>query len=223
MVKPKSDTPKPRPPLTRERVLDAAVALVDANGIDALSMRRLGGELGVEAMSLYNHVENKDDLLRGITDRVLRAIEMPESGDWKRDLRAHAISAREVFAAHPWACRVSSSPDHVVPISVRRADWMLRRLREGGFSAEVTFHAYHALDAHIVGFTLWHIGHGIVSQERLEELAEWFYRAFPEAEYPDMYAHVRQHFDGVDRSRPGIFALVLDLILDGLERLRAEG
>ncbi|HWG55702.1 MAG TPA: TetR/AcrR family transcriptional regulator C-terminal domain-containing protein [Gaiellaceae bacterium] len=212
---------KQRQPLTRERVLDAAIALVDADGVDALSMRRLGQELGVEAMSLYNHVANKNDLLGGITDRVLREIEMPESGDWKADLRAHAISAYDVFRRHPWSCRLSMSPDHVVPRSVRRGDWMLAKLAAGGFSPVATYHAYHALDAHIQGFTLWHLGHAAVGvAERLEELASWFLREFPESEYPHMHLHVRQHLEGLGEGGPSIFVLVLDLILDGMERLR---
>ena len=209
-----------RAPLNRERVLDAAIALADAEGVDALSMRRLGQELGVEAMSLYNHVANKSDLLGGIADRVVRQIDAPESGDWKADLRSHAISAYEVLSTHRWAPRLVMSPDHVVPSSVRRADWMLRKLAEGGFSPEQTFHAYHALDAHIQGFTLWHLGHGITGQEQLRDLVDWFLREFPESEYPYMHAHARQHLEGFGQGEPGAFTLVLDLILDGLERVR---
>ena len=221
MAKPRNTRTRSRSPLTRERVLDAAIALADESGIDALSMRRLGQELGVEAMSLYNHVQNKSDLLGGITDRVVRKIEMPETGDWKADLRAHAISAFDVLRAHPWACRLAMSPDHVVPISVRRADWMLRKLAEGGFGPEQSFHAYHAVDAHIQGFTLWHLSHGVGGQERLSDLVGWFLRQFPESEYPYMHAHARQHMEGFGQGEPGAFVLVLGLILDGIERLRA--
>ena len=112
--------PKPRrTPLTRERVLRAAVALADESGIESLSMRRLGQELGVEAMSLYNHVANKDDLLNGITDLVLREIDLPEAGDWKEALRRHAISAHDVLVSHPWACSLALSPDRNSTASVR--------------------------------------------------------------------------------------------------------
>ena len=111
-----------RTPLNRGRVLRAAVALADEAGIESLSMRRLGQELGVEAMSLYNHVANKDDLLNGITDLVVSEIELPEGGgDWKTALRRHAISAHDVLVAHPWACRLALSPDTVSLASVRRA------------------------------------------------------------------------------------------------------
>jgi AcrR family transcriptional regulator len=218
-----------RVPLTRERVLDAAVRLADESGIDALSMRRLAKELGVEAMSLYNHVANKDDLLAGITDLVLGEIELPEEGDWKTALRRSALSAHEVLRAHPWACTLAlspgrpPSPGRAVSVSVRRADWMLRQLREGGFSAEVAYHAYHALDAHILGFTLWQLGHGIVDESQIADLAESFFRQFPRAEYPYLYEHARQHLDGFGKGQPGAFVLVLDMILDGLERTREGG
>ena len=216
----KKTTAEPRLPLTRERVLRTAIALADEGGIEALSMRKLGHELGVEAMSLYNHVAGKNDLLDSITDLVLSEIELPADGDWKTALRRSAVSAHEVLRRHPWACNLALSSKRVVPVSVRRADWMLRRLREGGFSAEVTYHAYHALDAHILGFTLWQLGHGIVDQEHVAELAAEFFRLFPPDEYPYMHEHARQHMEGFGQGEKGAFELVLDLILDGLERDR---
>jgi AcrR family transcriptional regulator len=211
-----------RTPLNRDRVLHAAITLADENGIDALSMRRLARTLGVEAMSLYNHVANKDDLLNGITDLVLREIELPSDEDWKAALRRSAISAHEVLRSHPWACNLALSPARVVPGSVRRADWLLRTLREAGFSPEITYHAYHALDAHILGFTLWQLGHGIVDEKHLADLAATFLQAFPADEYPDLHEHAQQHMTGFGRGEKGAFELVLDLILDGLERLRGE-
>ena len=209
-----------RTPLNRERVLRAAVALADERGIDSLSMRRLGQELGVEAMSLYNHVANKDDLLNGITDLVLSEFELPEDDDWKTALRRHAVSAHDVLRAHPWACNLAISPERNVPVSVTRAEWILRRLREGGFTAEITYHAFHALDAHILGFTMWQLGHGIVDQEHLKELAAGFFRRYPREEYPFLHEHAEQHFAGFGSGEKGAFELVLDLILDGLELQR---
>jgi AcrR family transcriptional regulator len=207
-----------RTPLSRERVLRAAVALADAEGIDALSMRRLGNELGVEAMSLYNHVANKGDLLDGITDLALSEIELPEEEDWKAALRRHAISAHDVLVGHPWASNLALSSERTVPVSVQRAEWILRRLREAGFPAGLTYHAYHALDSHILGFTLWQLGHGISSDEHLEELAAEFFRTFSPAEYPYLHEHAQQHFTGFGKGETGAFELVLDLLLDGLER-----
>jgi AcrR family transcriptional regulator len=211
---------KRRAPLSRERVLRAAVALADAEGIEALSMRRLARELGVEAMSLYNHVANKDDLLTGITDLVMGEIERPDVADWKAALRLSAMSAHEVFARHPWACALSLTPERATATSIRRADWMLRRLREAGFSPELTYHAYHALDAHIVGFSLWHLAHGIVDERQMKELADLFLREFPREGYPYMHEHAEQHLTGFGKGEPGAFELVLDLILEGLERMR---
>jgi AcrR family transcriptional regulator len=202
-------------------VLRAAVALADRSGIDSLSMRRLGQELAVEAMSLYNHVANKDDLLNGITDLVLSEIELPGAGSWKEALRRHAISAHDVLVSHPWACRLALSPDRTSIVSVQRAEWMLRQLREGGFSPEVTYHAYHALDSHILGFTLWQLGHGIADAEQLREMAAEFFRSFGPEEYPYLREHAQQHFAGFGSGEKGAFELVLDLILDGLERERA--
>ena len=210
----------PRIPLSRERVLRAAAALADDGGLAALSMRRLGQELGVEAMSLYNHVANKDDLLAGITNLVLSEIELPSDGNWKTDLRRHAIAAYAAFREHPWAPNLVLSGPQVVPAGVQRAEWMLRRLREAGFPPEVAYHGYHALDAHILGFTLWHLGHGIDEDTDLAELAAMFLREFPAAEYPYMHEHAKQHVAGFGQDEPGAFELVLDLILDGLERLR---
>jgi AcrR family transcriptional regulator len=212
-----------RTPLNRERVLRAAVALADQSGIDSLSMRRLGQELGVEAMSLYNHVANKDDLLNGITDLVLSEIELPAEGSWKEALRRHAISAHDVLVSHPWACSLALSPDRSSIVSVQRAEWMLRQLREGGFSPEVTYHAYHALDSHILGFTLWQLGHGIADAEHLKELAAEFFARFGPDEYPYLREHAEQHFAGFGRGEKGAFELVLDLILDGFERQQTAG
>jgi AcrR family transcriptional regulator len=202
-------------------VLRAAVALADEGGIESLSMRRLGQELGVEAMSLYNHVANKDDLLSGITELVLEEIEFPEDGDWKSALRQNAVSSHEVLGRHPWACALALSPPRILPIQVRAAEWTLRLLREAGFSAAVTYHAFHALESHTLGFTLWQQGHSLAPED-IPDLAANLLRAFPAAEYPYLAEHAEQHISGFGRTGKGAFELVLDLILDGLEELRAE-
>jgi AcrR family transcriptional regulator len=210
----------PRTPLSRERVLRAAIGLADEDGIEALSMRRLGHELGVEAMSLYNHVANKDDLLGGIVDLVLGEVELPSGGgDWKAALRESAISAHDVLRRHAWACSLAMSPPRILPARTQLMEGMLRRLREGGFSADLTYHAYHALDSHIWGFTLWELGHSI-TRDDVGDLAANFLRQFPMEEHPYIVEHVEQHIAGFGRDGKGAFEFVLDLILDGLERLR---
>jgi AcrR family transcriptional regulator len=212
-----------RRPLNRERVLAAAVALADGQGLDALSMRRLAKELGVEAMSLYNHVANKDAILSGILDTVLHEIELPEDEDWKSALRRHAISAHDAFARHRWACALSVSPavERVLDVQIRQMEWKLRRLRTGGFSDELTYHALHVLDSHVTGFTLWEQSHN-VSSDTIGDIAAAFLARFPRAEYPHAYEHVEQHVTGFGRDLSA-FELGLDLLLDGLERLRDAG
>src|SRR5436190_10711218 len=147
---------EPRIPLSRERVLQAAIELADEGGIESLSMRKLARELGVEAMSLYNHVANKGDLVDAIADLVVSEIELPAAGEeWDVAVRTCAISAYETFMRHPWACGLVMSPTRAraVPAPrIRYIEWLLRCLREAGFSPELTYHAYHALDSHILGF-----------------------------------------------------------------------
>jgi AcrR family transcriptional regulator len=209
-------TPKRREPLSRERILEAAVRLADEGGIEAVSMRKLGRALGVEAMSLYNHVANKDDLLDGIVDRVLSEFELPSESDWSEALRRTAISAHEALLRHPWACTLIMS--RFRPGRIRYIEWILGRLREAGFSAEITYHAYHTLDSHILGFTLWELGHSVDSEE-LEQAVATFLRESIH-EYPHLAEHMQQHLSDSRRDEEGEFEFGLRLILEGLEKTR---
>src|SRR5713226_2500728 len=120
---------KRRTPLSRERVLRAAIVLADTGGIDSLTMRKLGQELGVEAMSLYNHVANKDDILDGIVDLVFGEIDVPsDRADWKTTMRQRAISAREVLLRHPWATSLMQSRSKPGPATLRHNDSVLGSL-----------------------------------------------------------------------------------------------
>ena len=217
----RDSTRQPRTPLTRERVLRAALALVDAGGIESLSMRRLGQELGVEAMSLYNHVRNKEDIEDGITEMVLAEIEMPSGGaDWKSEIRRTSISSHEVFLRHRWACSLMMSRPKA---SVPRLLWMealLRTLREAGFSADMTHHAYHALDSHITGFTLWQVSMPFETKAELLDLAHDFMQQISADAYPYIVEHAQQHLAPESPDGATEFEFGLDLILDGLERLR---
>jgi AcrR family transcriptional regulator len=210
-----------RAPLSRERVLRAAIGLADEAGIESLSMRKLGQELGVEAMSLYNHVANKDDILNAIVDMVVSEIEPPSRGaDWKTALRQSAKSAYEVLLRHPWAASLMLSGPGVSQARLRYMDALLGTLREAGFSAEMTDHAYHALDSHIMGFTLWVVGMNLGSDDDLAALATSFLRDFPRDEMTHLAEHIEQHMKPRSPEDEGEFAFGLDLILDGLERLR---
>jgi len=144
-----------REPLSKERVLRAAMKLVDSEGIDALSMRRLAAQLGVEAMSLYYHVKNKDDILTGIGDLAMSEIELPVGGaDWKAAVRASAISYHDTLRRHGWVTSLPVSGEASMA-QLHYMDALLKRLREAGLSPELTHHAYHALESHVVGSALW--------------------------------------------------------------------
>jgi AcrR family transcriptional regulator len=214
-----------RAPLTRDRVLDAALRLVDEGGIESLSMRKLGQALGVEAMSLYNHVANKNDVITGILERVADEIERPSSGEaWDVSIRKSAISAHDALQRHPWACALMMTPEHVVPERIRYMESLLGRIRGAGFSPEQTYHAYHVLDAHIFGFSLWQAGHaaGAIAADP-HELIQRFMKEFPPEEYPNVAQHGEQHLTEWPGKRTSAFELTLDLILDGLRRMRAAG
>jgi AcrR family transcriptional regulator len=213
---------EPRIPLSRDRVLRAAMNLADEGGIEAISMRRLGQHLGVEAMSLYNHVANKEDLLTGIVEIVESDIELPSPGhDWKSALRKTGISAHDVFVRHPWAASLTLSATGSRPTRWRYMNAILGCLREAGFSAGMTDLAYHALESHIAGFTLW-AGQLQVDAEDLPDLAIDFVSALPVDEFPYLVEHVHQHLQEREPENVGAFAFGLDLILDGLERIRED-
>ena len=209
----------PRAPLSRDRVLHAAIDLADAGGIESLTMRKLGRALGVEAMSLYNHVASKDDLLAGIVEVVLGEIELPPAAEsWQAAIRTCAVSAHDALRRHAWACGLVMSPPGVGPARFRYMDWILGQLRAAGFSPELTYHAYHALDSHILGFTLWEAGHSIDTED-LADFAATFLRELPVDEYPYFVEHVKEHVAG-SHDGVGGFEFGLELILDGLERAR---
>src|SRR5579872_402548 len=130
-----------RVPLNRDRVLRAAMKMADEEGVDALSMRKLGEALGVEAMSLYNHVANKDDILDSIVDLTLSEIELPSADEeWEATIRKFAISAHEAFRRHPWACNLMMSRPRMSPVRMNYMEALLRRLDQAGFSPDMVYH-----------------------------------------------------------------------------------
>lgn len=211
-----------RGPLSRERVLRAAIGLADAGGIEALSMRRLAQELGVEAMSLYYHVANKGDILDGIVDMVVGEMELPlPDAEWKSAIRTTAVSAHEILVRHPWSASLVLSGSGLSMARLRYMDAILGTLRRAGFSAEMTDHAYHALDSHIMGFTLWQVGMNLGSEEDLKAMAGQFLARLSTEDFPYLAEHVEQHLKPSDPDDVGEFAFGLELVLDGLERLLA--
>lgn len=207
--------------LSRDRVLEAAMALADADGIDALTIRRLASELGVGAMSVYYYVADKDEILDGIVDRVVEEMELPRPrADWKTELRTAALSAHAALIRHPWAAGLLLSGPRVSEARMRQMDAILGCLRSAGFSPEMTDHAYHALDSHITGFTLWLVGIS-AGMERLGPIDE-FLRRVDRAALPHLAEHIDQHLKERDPNEIGEFEFGLLLILDGLGRQLAS-
>lgn len=205
--------------LSRDRVLRAAIGIADRDGIDALTMRRLADELGAGAMSVYYHVANKDEILDGIVEMVAGEMELPPADlAWKVALKRAARSAHQVLIRHPWATALLLSGTRVSPARLRQMDAILGCLRGAGFSAEQTDLAYHVLDSHIVGFTLWLVGIS-AAMERLGPVSNVF-ELFDADALPHLAEHAHQHLRERGPDEPGVFDVGLDLILDGLERLR---
>jgi AcrR family transcriptional regulator len=210
---------EPRIPLSRERVLRAAIAFADAKGIESLSMRKLGQELGVEAMSLYKHVANKDDMLDGMVDVVFSEIDLRCNGvHWKTAMRARAISARAALSRHPWAIGLTESRMRPGPANLRHHDSVIGCLRDAGFSIEMAIHAYSALDSYIYGFALQERSLPFETPDQAGEVAEIILNQFPPDEYPNLAETVvelvtKSGYDYADE-----FVFGLDLILDGLEQ-----
>jgi AcrR family transcriptional regulator len=208
-----------RIPLSRERILDAAVAMADAEGIDALTMRKLAGQLEVEAMSLYNHVANKDDLLDGMIELVAAEIEEPdEDAGWKAAIRQRAISAHDALLRHPWASILWASRMNVGPARMRHMDAMLRQLREAGFAPGLLDVAFHTLENHVVGHALQASSFPFDADD-LPALSARYLEGFPSEGFPDLAAHIRHHMDQ-PASDVSSFEFGLDAILDALERAR---
>ena len=169
-------------------------------------------------MSLYNHVANKDEIIDGIIDLVASEADLPsDATDWKTAMRRSAISMRDAFLRHPWASSLWMSR-HGGSARLRRGDWMLRTLREAGLSKDLTYHAYHIVESHILGFTAQQLSFPSKDEEEFAGMAESFLQRLPADEYPDFVEHVRQHLE--PHGEEGGFEFGLDLVLDGLERLR---
>jgi len=205
--------------LNRDKVVEAAIALADTAGIESLSMRKLGGELGVEAMSLYNHVSNKGDLTDGMIDGVFAEIDLPTGGtDWQTAMRRRAISVRAVLARHPWATGLMESRTTPGPATLRHHDAVLGILREAGFSIVLAAHASSVLDSYIYGFVL---------QERnLPSTTKGFTKRvqvilaqLDTQDYPHVAELTVEHVLQPGYDHDTEFEFGIDLILDGLERV----
>ncbi len=219
-----SEATEPRPRLTKDRVLRAAVDLADREGLGALTMRRLGAELGVEAMSLYKHVANKEAILDGIVELLVGQIEMPGAGaDWKQAMRQRAVSARTVLAGHSWAIGLLETRGSMGPATMRYLDAILGNLRSSGFSVDDAVHAFWLLDSYVYGHVIQETSLSPVSASPPATESTGSARELAaKAEYPHL-AELGEHALGAGYSVDREFRYGLDLILDALERAATSG
>jgi AcrR family transcriptional regulator len=208
-----------RIPLSRDRILRKGLELADDAGVEALTMRRLGDELGFEAMSLYRHVANKSDLLDGMLDLVLAEWQPPAGGEWRAAIRASASSVHDALRRHTWAAQLLMTGSHVRPARLEYMDRLLGTLRENGFDADVAYSVYHLLDGYIFGFTLWEIAYTTAPLDA--EAVTRVMEAIPWERYPHLAEHADLHVAEGPHREVSAFETGLDLILAGL-RTRAE-
>ena len=222
MGPPAKPAPKSRGLLSRERVLRAAVSLADENGIASLTMRKLGEALGVEAMSLYNHIANKEDLLDGMIDVVFSEIDLPsDDNSWKAAMRQRALSVREALARHRWAIGLMESRTSPGPATLKHHDAVIGTLRNAGFSIDLAAHAYSALDSYIYGFAMQEPTLPLDTPEETAAAAQAFMAQFSTGEYPHLAELILEHVMQPGYDYANEFTYGLELILDGLGRAKA--
>jgi len=211
-----------RLPLNRDRILAAAVAIADERGVGSVTMREVASGLGVEAMSLYNHVSNKEDILDGMVDLVVEQFDLPANvGDWREAMRCRAVSAHEVFGRHPWAPLLLDSRESSGPARLRYFEWVLGALIGAGFSIDDAARAFSLLDSYIYGFGIEQFNVVAVNDASPEEMAEVFLASIPAEQYP--YLHrMASHAMQVGYDAESDFDFGLGIILDGLERVLGE-
>lgn len=208
--------------LSRERVLRAALVLADEGGLESLTMHAIGRRLGVQAMSLYRHVQNKADLIDGLVDLVVSEVEVPiGAANWKTAMRQRANSARRVFARHRWAIGLVESRPRPGAVTLRHHERVLGVLLEAGFSPVMAARAYNLLDSYIYGFALQEASLTYGSPEEHAEVGRATLQQLPPDEYPHLARVAREFIEAGTEYGAG-FEFELELILDGIERARAD-
>ncbi|WP_026163537.1 TetR/AcrR family transcriptional regulator [Kribbella catacumbae] len=216
---PRSEGSPDRPPLSRERVLRAAIAVADGGGLAGLTIRSLAIQLDVKPMSVYHYVANKNEILDGIVDLVFAEIDLPSpDGDWRAEITKRAHSARAVLRQHPWAIALMDSRTSSGPATLRHHDANLGTLRGAGFSVPMTAHAYALLDAYIYGFALQEAALPFEGTDGAAEVAVTMMDQFSSGQYPHLTELVTDHVLQPGYSFGDEFDFGLDLILDGLAR-----
>jgi AcrR family transcriptional regulator len=213
-----------REPLSRARVLHAAVEMADEEGIDKLTMRHLAERLGVEAMSIYYHVRNKDEILDGMIDVVISEVLIPEPGDdWRRSQRTRAISLHQMLLRHPWAAPLMESRRNPGPPSLRYYDAVIGSFRDAGFSLAMAAHGFSAIDAYVYGFGLQQLSLPFEDETDIGDVADLILQAIPPGEYPHLSEMIIDHALQPGYDYNDEFTWGLDLILDGFDRIRSQG
>jgi AcrR family transcriptional regulator len=216
--------PRSAVPLSRERVLRAAVGVADADGLASLTIRSLAEALGVKPMSVYHHVANKDEILDGVVDLVFGEMDLPApGGDWREEMTRRAASARRVLAGHPWAIGLLESRTAPGPATLRYHDATIGTLRRAGFSVELTAHAYVLLDSYVYGFALQEAALPFRGPDTAAEVAEPIMRGFEADAYPHLVELAAGHILRAGYDFGDEFGFGLGIILDALAvRLDAE-
>ncbi len=219
MSKPVSGSPAERAPLSRVRVLRAALAVADAGGLGSLTIRSLATELCVKPMSVYHYVANKDEILDGIVDLVFSEVELPSSGgDWRSEMRRRAVSARRVLRRHPWAIALLQSRTSPGPATLRHHDAVIGALRTAGFSVQMTAHAFALLDSYVFGFALSEASLPIHGPETVTDVAEKMMQQVSADDYPHLVEFSIEHVLKPGYDFGSEFDFGLTVILDGLAR-----
>ena len=208
-----------RPRLSRERVLQGAVAVADAGGIASLTIRSLATELGVKPMSVYHHVANKEEILDGIVDLVFSEIELPTiGGDWHEEMRRRAASAREAMRRHPWAIGLVETRTSPGWATLKHHNAVIGTLREAGFSLQMTAHAFAMIDAYVYGFALSEATLPINGPDTVSEVAEQMMSFFTAGDYPHLLEFTLEHVMKPGYDYGAEFEFGLEVVLDGLAR-----
>lgn len=213
----------PNTALNADRIIDAAARVADRGGVAQVSMRNVGKELGVEAMSLYHHLDGKDALLDGLADWIFSSIALPEAGTpWRSAVSGRALSARTAFSRHPWAVGLIESRRAPGPGLLRNYEAVLACLRLNGFSIALASHAFSAVDAYVFGFVLTELKLPIGPDESVEEFVAEIQQLIPADEYPHLTEMITEQVVGQDYAYADEFEFGLELILDGIERHLAK-
>ena len=210
---------KAKKPLSKSRVIDAAIKLADTDGLGAVTMRNVAQKLSVEAMSLYHHVANKDEMLDAMSDAVFAEIQLPEiGGRWREQMEIRCHSMRDVLVRHPWSLSVLNSRTSPGLATLHHHDAVIGCLRAGGLSVALTAHAFAVLDSYVYGFVLQQITLPIKTPEDTAALAESIMGAFEPGEFVHLVALANEHVLQPGYSFPDEFNFGLELLLDGIAR-----